>query len=263
MRAAEAVAAWADPMFEPSPGGFEDEAMIRGEEASFSGGYEDEKEVPRPLGLWFQFLEICGGAGVVTREIIKLGVVAGPVFDLSFSSQYDMINHQVVMWLVHMMESGRLLSWLCSPPCTFFSPAAYPAVRSYACAEGFDQSNPKVIIGNKLSYGMLDLMMVAKRTRVYAMGETPRRSKMRWLRVWKRMREMGAEEIFLDSCMYGSIHQKGFCFLTINMSAGSLSRRCSRDHPHVRIEGKYTKGSAVYCDGLAEALARCFYEHIY
>ena len=166
------------------------------------------------------------------------------------------------MWLVHMMESGRLLSWICSPPCTSFSPAAYPAVRSYACAEGFDQSNPKVIIGNKLSYGMLDLMMVAKRTRVYAMGETPRRSKMRWLRVWKRIREMGAEEIFLDSCMYGSIHQKGFCFLTINMSAGSLSRRCSRDHPHVRIEGKYTKGSAVYSDGLAEALARCFYEHI-
>ena len=80
MRAAEAVAAWADPMFEPSPAGFEDEAMVRGEEASFKGGYEDEKEVPRPLGLWFQFLEICGGAGVVTREIIKLGVVAGPVF---------------------------------------------------------------------------------------------------------------------------------------------------------------------------------------
>ena len=95
MRAAEAVAAWADPMFEPSPGGFEDEAMIRGEDVSFGGGYEDEKEVPRPLGLWFQFLEICGGAGVVAREIIKLGVVAGPVFDLSFSSQYDMINHQV------------------------------------------------------------------------------------------------------------------------------------------------------------------------
>ena len=50
MRAAEAVAAWADPMFEPSPGGFEDEAMIRGEDASFRGGYDDEKEVPRPIG---------------------------------------------------------------------------------------------------------------------------------------------------------------------------------------------------------------------
>lgn len=262
MRAAEAVAAWADPMFEPGPREYADEPSSREIGDPYGEGTGDEKEVPRPLGLWFQFLEICGGAGVVTREVLKLGIVAGPVFDLSFSSQYDMVNHNVVMWFIHMMEEGRLLSWLCSPPCTSFSPAAFPAVRSYACPEGFDQENPKVKIGNKLSYGMLDLMMVAKRTKVYGMGETPRRSKMRWLRVWRRLQRMGAKEVFLDSCAYGSIHQKGFCFLTINMAAEALSKKCSRDHTHVRIEGKYTKGSAVYCDGLAEALARCFHDHI-
>ena len=262
MRAAEAVAAWADPMFEPCPREYADEPSSREIGDLHGEGTGDEKEVPRPLGLWFQFLEICGGAGVVTREVLKLGIVAGPVFDLSFSSQYDMVNHNVVMWFIHMMEEGRLLSWLCSPPCTSFSPAAFPAVRSYACPEGFDQENPKVKIGNKLSYGMLDLMMVAKRTKVYGMGETPRRSKMRWLRVWRRLQRMGAKEVFLDSCAYGSIHQKGFCFLTINMAAEALSKKCSRDHTHVRIEGKYTKGSAVYCDGLAEALARCFHDHI-
>ena len=263
MRASEAVAAWADPMFEPCPRGFADDPLSHEVGGSRGEGSGEEKEVPRPLGLWFQFLEICGGAGVVTREILKLGVVAGPVFDLSFSSQYDMVNHNVVMWFIHMMEEGRLLSWLCSPPCTSFSPAAYPAVRSYACPEGFDQTNPKVKIGNKLSYGMLDLMMVARRTKVCGMGETPRRSKMRWLRVWRRLQRMGAKEVFLDSCCaYGSIHQKGFCFLTMNMSAEALSKKCSRDHTHVRIEGKFTKGSAVYCDGLAEALAKCFYDHI-
>ena len=262
MRAAEAVAAWADPMFEPCPREYGDEPFSREVGDLCGEGTGDEKEVPRPLGLWFQFLEICGGAGVVTREVLKLGIVAGPVFDLSFSSQYDMVNHNVVMWFIHMMEEGRLLSWLCSPPCTSFSPAAFPAVRSYACPEGFDQENPKVKIGNKLSYGMLDLMMVAKRTKVYGMGETPRRSKMRWLRVWRRLQRMGAKEVFLDSCAYGSIHQKGFCFLTINMAAEALSKKCSRDHTHVRIEGKFTKGSAVYCDGLAEALAKCFCDHI-
>ena len=261
-RAAEAVHAWADPMFEPSIHPFSRDGYGGDDAADIAVGGFEEEEVPRPLGLWFQFLEICGGAGVVTREIIKLGIVAGPVFDLSFSSQYDMTDFQVVRWLVFMMEEGRLLSWLCSPPCTSFSPAAHPSVRSYACPEGFDQTNPKVVIGNQLSYGMLNLMLVAKRTKVYAMGETPRRSKMRWLRVWRRMMALGAQEVFLDSCAYGSIHQKGFCFLTMNMKAQSLSKKCSRDHPHVRIEGQYTKASAVYCDGLAEALARCFYGHI-
>ena len=46
------------------------------------------------------------------------------------------------------------------------------------------------------------------------------------------------------------------------MNARSLSRRCSRDHKHVRIEGKFTKPSATYTPGLATALARVFACHI-
>ena len=273
MRSSEAVLAWADPMVEPL-GEFREEPVhesflpstnpswldFLGEEENNDNA--DVEQVPRPIGLWFQFLEICGGAGVVTREIIKLGIVAGPVFDLSVSPQFDMVDHKVLRWIIFMMEQGRLMSWLCSPPCTSFSPAAHPAVRSYACPEGFDQTNRKVIIGNTLAYGMLTLMMTARRTGVFGMGETPLRSKMRWLKVWRRIVALGASEVLLDSCAYGSIHQKGFCFLTINMNAGGLSKRCTRDHEHVRIEGKYTKNSAIYCDGLASALARCFRNHI-
>lgn len=39
---------------------------------------------PRPLGLHFQFLEICGGAGKVTQMLVSFGVVCGPVFDCFF-----------------------------------------------------------------------------------------------------------------------------------------------------------------------------------
>ncbi len=273
MRSSEAVLAWADPMVEPLDEMLEtveQEVVVPSTGLSFlEGCVDDENEerievgrVPRPIGLWFQFLEICGGAGVVTREILNLGVSAGPVFDLSVSPQFDMVDHKVLRWLVFMMEQGRLLSWPCSPPCTSFSPAAHPSVRSYACPEGFDQTNKKVIIGNSLAYGMLTLMMTAKRTGAFGMGETPLRSKMRWLKVWKRMVALGASEVLLDSCAYGSIHQKGFCFLTINMNAEELSKRCSKDHEHVRIEGQYTKKSAIYCEGLAVALAKCFQKHI-
>ena len=109
---------------------------------------------------------------------------------------------------------------------------------------------------------MLALMMTARRTGAFGMGETPLRSKMRWLKVWKRIVALGASEILLDSCAYGSIHQKGFCFLAINMNASGLSKRCTKDHEHVRIEGRFTKNSAIYCDGLASALARCFRDPI-
>ena len=85
---------------------------------------------------------------------------------------------------------------------------------------------------------------------------------MRWLRQWRRLLSLGAREAFLASCMYGSIHQKEFVFVGVNMKVELLDRRCSCDHPHVRIEGQYTRPSAIYCDGLADALARFFRDHL-
>ena len=44
----------------------------------------------RPLGLQYEFIELCGGSGVVTQEVVKLGVICGPVIDISLSPQYDL-----------------------------------------------------------------------------------------------------------------------------------------------------------------------------
>ena len=46
------------------------------------------------------------------------------------------------------------------------------------------------------------------------------------------------------------------------MNAKPLAKKCSRDHVHIRIEGRYTKPSATYCAGLAIALARLFRRRI-
>ena len=42
----------------------------------------------------------------------------------------------------------------------------------------------------------------------------------------------------------------------------TLARPCTRDHDHIRIQGKFTKGFATYCDGLAKALAETFRDHL-
>ena len=77
------------------------------------------------------------------------------------------------------------------------------------------------------------------------------------------MLQLGAKEVHLASCACGSPHQKEFTFLYINMDAAWLHRPCTRDHQHVKIEGKFTNPSAMYCDGLAAALASVFAEHIH
>ena len=85
---------------------------------------ELEGEIERPINLYFEFIEVFGGAGVVTKHLLALGVVCGPVLDLSESLQYDLRSCRVFSWLCFMIETHRLISFLAAPPCTAFSPAA-------------------------------------------------------------------------------------------------------------------------------------------
>eukprot|EP00438_Fugacium_kawagutii_P022811 Skav208203 [mRNA] locus=scaffold2026:167899:172464:+ [translate_table: standard] len=227
-----------------------------------TNGDEEEAQVERPLGLRFQFLEICGGAGKVSACLADLGVVCGPVFDLSFSKQYNLADSRIIQWCIFMLEQDRLDSFLVSPPCTTFSCAAYPPVRSYRIPRGFNPRLPKTWIGNRLAFAAITLLFVALRLHKIGMGEQPRRSKMRWLSEWKMLLVFGALEAVVASCAYGSIHQKEFCFIGANMKMQMIHAPCTRDHPHVPIQGAYTKPSATYTDGLALALAKMFKAHL-
>lgn len=196
MRRTEAILASHDEAFEERP--FE---RIGDEEWS-------DVHPERPIALSFQFIEICGGAGVVTRAIAAKGVVCGPVLDISFSKQYDMKQARVLQWIIYLLEEDRLESFLMAPPCTTFSPAAYPSLRSYAVPRGYDPSNERVIEGNQLAFAMLCLLYVAWRMQKLAMGEQPTRSKMRRLLEWQRLLLLGASEVVTASCMFGSKHMK-------------------------------------------------------
>ena len=166
----------------------------------------------------------------MTKELIRLGVCCGPIIDVSLSPQYNLCRRRVVEWIVFLLEDDRLQSFLVAPPCTTFSPTAHPACRSYLKPRGFNPRLPKVRIGNLLAVAALMIMMVALRLRKFGLRETTRRSKMRWL----------AEEVILASCAYGSVHQKEFGMMGVNMKVGLLHRKCTRDHEHVRIQGKFT-----------------------
>ena len=258
-----------DSMFESLPqmksslDGIDELCGLSEEEGEGGLGFSGERQFcQRPIGMRFQFIELCGGAGGVTRELIRRGIACGPVLDLSLSQQFNLAEHRVIQWLCFMMEDDRLDSFLVSPPCTTFSPAAHPCVRSYKQPRGFDQRLWKVWIGNLLAFAALTCLFVALRLEKFGLGEQPRRSKMRWLEEWRRLLMLGAREVFLASCMYGSPHQKEFCFVGANMYVELLHRACSRDHQHVRIQGQYTKPSAVYCDGLVLAIATLFEDHL-
>eukprot|EP00438_Fugacium_kawagutii_P016043 Skav232582 [mRNA] locus=scaffold932:80382:86688:- [translate_table: standard] len=235
------------------------------EELELPSGFDHDdgaKGVERPIGLRFEFAEIFGGAGIVTKFLCRRGVVCAPVLDLSYSPHYNIAIGRVVEWVIFMLEEKRILAVLVAPPCTSFSPAAHPAVRSYENPMGFNRKLGKVLVGNRLAGGAMSIMFACRRTHSPGMLEQPRRSKMRWLQMWKQLLELGMDETFLASCSFGSIHMKEFCLATFWMDASSLARPCTRDHEHVKIQGAYTRPSATYCDGLADEMARVFDFHI-
>ena len=236
------------------------------EEEDWDALHEDHLPVDsptRPLPLLFDFLEICGGSGVLSDEMSRRGFVVGPIIDLTYSKQYNVADMRVLEWLIHLVQSRKVKAIALEPPCTTFSAAAYPPVRSYQVPRGFNQKSSKVWLGNRLAFACLLLVLVASNSLVLALLETPRRSKMAWLDEWRRLLEYpNIEETYTASCSFGSQFQKEFRFMLANMKGASLCRPCTRNHKHVRIEGALTKGSAVYCPGLAQAMGELFEKHL-
>ena len=70
--------------------------------------------------------------------------------------------------------------------------------------------------------------------------------------------KQGCSEAVVASCMLGSIHRKQFRLLLSDIDPVAMTLKCCGGHPHVRIEGKYTKASAVYTEGVAMHIAKGF-----
>ena len=66
------------------------------------------------------------------------------------------------------------------------------------------------------------------------------------------------EEAVIAACNFGSPHQKEFRFLLHGILASEVEAKCIRDHPHVRIQGSFTKKSAIYTKELGVHLALAF-----
>ena len=81
--------------------------------------------------LYFDFVEFCGGSGRVSACCADLGLSVAPPLDLSNSQHYNISELRFLEWALFMIHEKRFRSFMQAPPCTSFSPAAWPAVRSY------------------------------------------------------------------------------------------------------------------------------------
>ena len=217
---------------------------------------EDFSSPGRSLDFRFDVVEICGGSGVLSTALAKEGLQVCPPIDLAHSRHYDLRDLRLIEWIFDMIASRRFKCVIVEPVCRTFSPAQHPASRSYECPLGFNRQDPKTLLGNLIAFRCLAILWFAMRHEIIGLAEQPRLSKMAWLSAWRFLIQLGFQEAFIDSCVFGCIHKKPFRFLGYGINMQELNQKCPGGHSHVRIEGKYTKDSAVYHPGLAAFLAQ-------
>ena len=228
-------------------------------EQAHDGEFETSGSIPGALDFSFDFLEVCAGVGSVSKELAALGYKVCTPIELSDSVHFDVTNLKLVNWICDMIRFGRLRSLMVEPVCTTFSAAAHPSLRSYTNPRGHDPCNPKTLVGNQIAFHCLFLCWYASLWGCLSLCEQPRLSKMCWLSIWRFLvQKKGFVEAIIASCQFGSPHRKEFRMLTRGLDADALQVRCPGGHEHLRVEGAYTKASAIYTPALAKHLARSF-----
>ena len=219
--------------------------------------WDDFTTLPeRPFALRFDFVEVFAGSGRVSVAMQRRGFSVCCPIDISRSSELNLAWAHVASWLAFMISEKRVKSFICEPPCTTFSLMRRPALRSKEFPYGFNPLDAQTSDGNMLAHRSFQLLFVGMCEDVTGLIETVFAGKMRYLPAWKHLENHPKFSwCRTDSCAYGSPHLKSFRFMGVNADLRPLHGRCSKDHEHVRVEGKFTMGPAIYTEALADALA--------
>ena len=216
----------------------------------------------KPIAFHYDFIEVFAGSSRISDALARLGLVVGPPVDLSHSPEYNMEWVHVISWLT-FLASGRVLAFMCEPPCTTFSIMRRPALRSRLCPFGFRPRESQTHNGNLLCQRSCQLLFTGIQNDAIGLLEKPFTSLMKHMPSYKAlMRKKTVFEVRTDSCMFGSIHQKSFALLGFGLNPDPFTRRCDKQHTHVKVEGSYTKSSATYTQELAEMIASSFHDAV-
>ena len=132
------------------------------EEADFQE-YEQPTSLPREYAFCYDAVFLCDGAGRVASAAAQLGLIIGPIFDLSLSPYYDLLDNYFLEFIFFMLRYRRVLFVGLAPPCTTNSPARHPALKGPRHPFGFRPSDPQTRVGNAPSLRAIGIAAVARR----------------------------------------------------------------------------------------------------
>ena len=175
----------------------------------------------------FAVLEVCGGCGGISKYTRRYGLRTGPVLEIK--KGWDLFAGGVFMWLFRMCLAGRIWLLILEPPCTTFSIARCPKLRTIAEAEGKDPVEFETLQGNLFCIMSTLLALAQWAAGNDALFEQPASGFMKFSCWWLLLRFMGFDAMVTPFCGYlqsgGIVYQKLTIFVFVREYWHELYRR--------------------------------------
>ena len=209
----------------------------------------------------------CGPRAPLGEAFAKLGLRAGPRIDVATHPVWDLRTSRVVEWILFLAERRRVWWWHSGVPCTDFSVARHPTVRTHDFPWGFspkddDRRGPNFMLA---VVGLLAITLVRVKFGVLV-HEHPASAHSWAIPFWRWFEKLpDAEMGRYCACSFGAPYRKDTRLARLRASClRSLDRMCSCPGPHaVQLSGSETTRAAEYlprfCREYAEAAAAAFH----
>ena len=139
----------------------------RREGSSFNGSGPEWEFFP----ITYDLVEWCGGVHHMSKAWAAKGFLIGPVIEIRLG--YDAESQRVFAWLLDMCFARHIITLVWEPPCTTFSIARHPNLRTKEQPEGKNPVDFHTAQGNIMAYVALTLAIAQMVVGHFHIGEQP------------------------------------------------------------------------------------------
>ena len=180
---------------------------------------------------------------------------------LDLKEGFDLMDPHLFLAVLGLVRKRLIKIIWVAPPCTTFSLAQTPKLRSLERPWGFDWFEKHTARGNLHAVQALLLCWIQMCVGGFFAGEQPAWGFMRALPPRHMLLEKGAIQILFDWCQYGCDYKKTTRLLSNISFLVSLGRRCRHHFKHVKLEGTRTTLAGAYSKLFCEKFSALCRKH--
>ena len=232
-------------------------------------GFEDDHFGSSPcpervLIECYDNVEICCGSRSPLIEAMRsCDLRTGPRIDLAYHPFWDITRARVFEWLFFLAERGRVAHWHSGVPCTDFSIARHPTVRTHQYPWGFEPKEPARAVANFMLSIVGVIILILARVGYGSLAHEHPASAHSWaIPFWGWFQRQPRAEIGrFCACRFGAPYRKDTRLARFRAEfLRPLDQMCICVGPHrMQLAGSETKRAAEYlpdfCRQYADALA--------